>query len=89
MKKGIQNADAVTRKLRPTLIRATNNGLKIARKKKQKEKEIIERWKAEAMAGKRCKTRKKISLSIEEEDKSDIKDDTDPDQTNNKYPLQL
>ena len=31
MKKGIQNVDAVARKLRPALIRATNHRLKVAR----------------------------------------------------------
>ena len=50
---------------------------------------MMERRKAEAMATKRRRARGGISLSSEEEDESDIGDDTDPDQANDEYPLQL
>ena len=43
----------------------------------------------EAMAAKRCRDRGGISFSSEEEEnnESNIRDDTDPDQANDKYPL--
>ena len=37
------------------------------------------------MAIKRRRAREEISLSSKKEDESDIKDDMDPDQANNKY----
>lgn len=40
---------------------------------------MIERWKTEAMTIKQCRIRGEISLSSEEEDKSDIGDNIDPD----------
>ena len=89
MKKGVRNADTVACKLRPASTRATNDKLEAAREEKQKKEEIMERRKAEAMAAKRYRARGGMSLSNEEEDKSDSGDDTDPDQANNEYPLQL
>ena len=68
MKKGIRNADTVTCKLRPTLIRATNNRLKVARDKSRKRKNMMERRRAEAMAVKWRRTRGGISLSSKEKD---------------------
>ena len=55
---------------------------------------MMERRKAEVMARKRRRTRGGISLSSEKEDESDIRDDTDPDQanpdqTNDKYPIEF
>ena len=41
------------------------------------------------MAAKLHKAREGISLSSKKEDENDIGDDTDLDQANNKYPLQL
>ena len=41
------------------------------------------------MAAKWRRARGKISLSSEEEDKSDTGNDMNPDQANDKYPLQL
>ena len=41
------------------------------------------------MAVKQCKARRRISSSSEEEYKSNTRDDTDPDQANDKYSLQL
>lgn len=91
MEKSIQNANAVARKIGPALIRWTNHRLEDARKEKQKREEIVERWKAKAMATKCRRTRGGISSSSTEEGnyESDTKDDTDPDKANNKYSLQL
>ena len=41
------------------------------------------------MATKQCRARGEISLSSEEENKSDTRDETHPDQANEKYLLQL
>ena len=41
------------------------------------------------MAIKQWRVRKEICLSSKQENKNDIKYDTDLNQTNNKYPLQL
>lgn len=41
------------------------------------------------MAAKQCKAKRRMSLSSEKKNKSDIGDDIDPDQVNNKYSLQL
>ena len=41
------------------------------------------------MIAKQRKARRGISLSIEEEDENDNGDNTDLDQANDKYPLQL
>ena len=43
MEKSIRNADVVTRKLGPTLIKTTNHRLEIAREEKQKRDKIVER----------------------------------------------
>lgn len=52
---------------------------------------MIEKQKTKAMATKWKRARGGISLSNEEEGnyKSDTKDETNPDQVNNKYLLQL
>lgn len=51
----------------------------------------MERRKIEAMAAKCQKTRKRISLSNKEKEsyESDTKDEIDPNQANDEYPLQL
>ena len=41
------------------------------------------------MAAKRCKNRGEISLSSEKEDENDTKNNTDLDQANDEYLLQL
>ena len=89
MEKDVQNTDAVARKLGPALIRATNYRLEIVRNKRQKKEEIVKKRKIEAMTAKRCKDKKGINLSNEEKRnyKSNIGDNTDLDQTNNKYLL--
>ena len=90
MKKGIQNADAVARKLEPVSTRASNHKLEFVKKKRRKREKMVERRKTEAIATKRYRDRGGISLSNEEERnyESNTRDDTDPDQANNKYPLQ-
>ena len=89
MEKDIKNADAVARKLGPASIRATNDRLEAAREERRKREEMMERRKAEPMAAKRRRARGEISLSGEKKDESDTRDDTDPDQANDKYLLQL
>ena len=89
MENGIRNANAVARKLGPASTRTTNDRLETVREEKQKRKEMMERRKAEATVAKRRRARRGISSSSEEEDKSDTGDDTDPDQADDKYPLQL
>ena len=89
MKKVIRNAEAVARKLEPTLTRATNDRLEATRENKRKREEMMERRKAEAMAAKWRRARGGISLFSEEEDESDTGDDMDPDQADGKYPFQL
>ncbi len=92
MEKGIKNADAVARKCRLALTRATNQSLEVAREEKPKREEMVKRRKTKSMVAKRWRARKRISLSSEEEEnyKSDTRDETDPDQANNdKHLLQL
>ena len=89
IEKGIRNADTIARKLGPASTRATNNRLEVARKARRKKEEIKERRKAEAIAEKRRRARGGMSLSSEKEDESNTKNDTDPDQAEDKYPLQL
>lgn len=50
----------------------------------------MKRWKTKAMAAKRRRNRREISLSSEEERnyESNTKKDTDPEQADDKYPLQ-
>lgn len=80
MAKSIQNTDAVACKLRPALIKATNYKLEVTRKEQCNRKEMVEKQKAEAMAAKRYRDRRRISLSSEEEGnyKDDTGDNMDP-----------
>ena len=89
MKKGVQNADAVARKPGPALTRVNNYKLEVVREKRRKREEMVERWKIEAIAAKYCKNRGGISMSNEEKGnyESDTRNDTDPDQADDKYPL--
>ena len=73
--------NAVARKLGQASTKAINDRLEVAREERQKREEIMERRKAKAMAAKWRRAIKRISLSSEKDDESDIKDDTDPDQT--------
>lgn len=50
---------------------------------------MVEKRKTEAIAVKLHRAKREISLSSEEEDKSNTRDDIDPDKTNDKYPLLL
>ena len=55
---------------------------------------MMERRKAEAMVAKWRRARRRISLYNKKEDESDTRDNTDPnqanpDQTNDKYPVEL
>lgn len=88
-KKSIRNTNTVTCKLRLFLIRATNDRLEVARKKKRKREEMMEKQKAKVIAAKRRKTGGRISLFSEKENESDTKDDTDPNQANDKCLPQL
>ncbi len=92
MEKGIRNADAVIHKLGPALTRAINQRLEVAREKRRKREEIVEKRKTEAMAAKCQRARGGISSSSEEEEnyESDTGDETDLDQADDdKNPLQL
>ena len=89
MEKGIKNADAIACKLRLALTKVANNRLEVAREKRRKMEEMMEKQKAKAMAAKWQRTRKGISLSSKEEDKNGARDDINPNQANNKYSLQL
>ena len=85
MKKGIRNADTVVYKLELALRRTTNEKLEVARKKRRKREEIVERRKIKGMATSRQKTRGRISLFNEEKEnyKSDTKDETNSNQAGN------
>ena len=92
MEKDIQNADAITHKLGPASIRATNHRLEIAREEQWKREEIVERRKTETMATRHQRARRGIILSSKEEEnyESDTGDEIDLDQANDdKNLLQL
>lgn len=91
MEKSIQNADAVVLKLRLASTNATNHRLEVAKEEQHKREGIMEIRKIEAMATKCCRNRGRISLSSREERNyvNDTGDNTDPEQANDKYPLQL
>ena len=76
MEKSIKNADAVARKLEPASTKVINERLEVARKQRQKKKEIVEKRKTKAMAIRHQKVKGGICLSSEEEEnyKSDIRD---------------
>ena len=82
MEKNIKNTDLVARKLRPASTRATNDRLKVVREERKKWEEMIKRRKVEAIAAKQDRAKGEISSSNEEEDKSNIKDNTDLNQAN-------
>ena len=88
MEKCIKNIDTIARKLGPALTRATNNRLEVDREKRRKKEEIKEWQKAKAMAAKQRRAKRGMSSSGKEEDESDIENDTNPDQTKDKYLLQ-
>ena len=52
MEKNIRNTDAVTCKLGPVSIKANNQKLEFAKKKRRKREEIVERQKTKAMVAK-------------------------------------
>lgn len=91
MAKSIRNINAVACKLRPALTRATNHILEIAREKQHKREKGIKRQKTKAMVAKRCRNRRGINLfnRKEENHKNDTRDDTNPDQAEDKYLLKL
>ncbi len=67
------------------MIRATNQRLEVAREKRRKKEEMVERRKTEGIATKRQRARRGISLSRKEKEnyESDTGDETDPDQAVN------
>lgn len=89
MRKDIRNANAIACKLETVLIRIINNRLEIARKERQKKEEMKEKQKAKAITIKLQGVRERMSSFNKEEDESDIRNDTDLDQIENKYLLQL
>lgn len=89
IEKSIKNANVIAYKLAPALKMTINNRLEVAREKEQKKEELVKSQKEEAIAVKWRKTKGRISLYSSKEDKSDIEDDINPDQANNKYLLQI
>lgn len=89
MEKDVRNADAIARKLGLILIRANNHKLEVAKDERRKREEIVERRTTEAMATKCRRNRGGIGLSSKKEEnyESDIGDDINPDQADDKYPL--
>ena len=74
------------------MIRATNERLEVAKKKRRKREEMVERQKTKAMATRCQRARGGINLFSEEEEnyESDIGDKTDSNQaSNDKNLLQL
>ena len=72
------------------MTKATNHRLKVAREKGQKREEIVKKQKIKAMVAKCQKARGGIGLSSKKEGnyENDTRNKTDPDQVNDKYPLQ-
>lgn len=60
IKKNIWNIDVIVHKLKPALIKAINQKLKVVRKEMQKKEKMIEKQKVEVIVTKEHKTRKKI-----------------------------
>lgn len=91
MEKSKKNTYAVACKLRRALIRVTNHRLEVLREKKRKSKEIVKRQKTKAIAIKHQRPRQEISIFSDKKgnDKNDIRDEIDLDQTNDKYLLSL
>lgn len=81
MSKNIRNANKVTSKLRPALIKATNYRLEVARDKERNRKKMIKRQKTEVIAAKHFSNRREIRLfnGKKENYEGDIGDDTDLD----------
>ena len=69
------------------LTRTTNHKLEVAKKEKSKREEIIEKQKIKTMAAKCYRNKGGINLSSRNDEnyKSDIRDNIDLDQANNKY----
>ena len=90
MIKGVQNLDTVACKLRHALTKASNYRLDVAKERTQKREKIVEKWKTKAIAIKRHRDRGGISLSSKKKEnyKSNIKDNTDSDQTYDEYSIQ-
>lgn len=90
MEKGIKKADAVPSKLEPALTRTTNHRLEVARENSWKREEIVRRRKTNGMVVKRQRAKERICLSSEEKGnyESDIGDEMDSNQANDKYSLQ-
>lgn len=84
MEKGIKNVDAIAYKLRPISPKVINNRLEVARKKRQNKKEVKEKEKAEVIVVKQCKAKRKMSLFSEKQKENDTRNDTYPDQAQNK-----
>lgn len=71
------------------MIRVNNHKLEVVREEKRRREKMVEKRKTKAMTMKHCKDRRGFSLFNEEKAnyKSNIKDDTDWDQADNKYLL--
>ncbi len=75
LEKGVQNVDAVARKLTPASIKATN----LRREEARKKQEVVDQRKAEIIAEKWQRDRGGSSLSIEDDRYYDDESSADPD----------
>lgn len=73
------------------MTRVTNYRIEVAREKRRKRDEIVERRKIEVIVTRRQKVREEISLFNEKKKNyvSNTRDEIDPDQADNKYLLLL
>ncbi len=83
LEKGVQNANAVARKLTPALTKATD----LRREEARQKQEVVDWQKAEAIAEKRRRDREGSSLSIEDDRYYDSETSADPDQEDGLNPL--
>lgn len=88
MKKSIKNINTIVCKLKPALIKVTNNRLEVAKKERQKKRDK-KRRKRKAMTAKQCRAKKEISSSDKREDENNTGNKTNLDQIKHKYPLQI
>ncbi len=83
LEKGIQNVDAVARKLTPALTKATD----LRREEARQKQNVVDRQKAEAIAEKQWRDRGGSSLLIEDNGYYDSETSADPDQEDGLNPL--
>ena len=83
LKKGIQNADAVVRKLTPASTKAIN----LRKKKDRKKQKVVDQQKTKAIVEKQWRDKKGSSLSIEDDEYYDSETFADQNQEDGFNPL--